>query len=85
MSALSIVSATHATEMESVAMERNVEMKIRHGVLSRADVYRPSREGKYPVLLYCTPYDKFGVVPFGLGGASQGYIVISEDVRGRYG
>lgn len=81
---LSIMSAAYADEPGSVTVERNATVKMRDGILLRADIYRPSRKGTYPVLLYRTPYDKSGVLPFGLRGANEGYVVISEDVRGRY-
>ncbi|MBI1940230.1 MAG: CocE/NonD family hydrolase, partial [Acidobacteria bacterium] len=50
----------------------------------RADVYRPSAEGNFPVLLQRTPYDKRGSVDFGPKAAARGYVMISQDVRGRY-
>jgi len=36
------------------------------------------------VLLQRTPYDKSRGVEFGLKAAARGYVVIFEDVRGRY-
>jgi hypothetical protein len=33
-------------------------MKTRDGVTLRADIYRPAADGKYPVLLTRTPYNK---------------------------
>ena len=41
-----------------VTIENNVTMKTRDGVALRADIYRPKAEGKFPVLLERTPYDK---------------------------
>jgi uncharacterized protein len=40
--------------------------------------------GKFPVLLERTPYDKNGERAFGLMAAARGYVVIVQDVRGRY-
>jgi putative CocE/NonD family hydrolase len=57
---------------------------MRDGVTLRADIYRPKAEGKFPVLLERTPYDKRGGVDFGLKAAARGYVVIIQDVRGRY-
>jgi len=57
---------------------------MRDGVTLRADIYRPKAEGKFPVLLVRTPYDKNGEVEFGLKAAARGYVVIAQDVRGRY-
>ncbi|MDR3725160.1 MAG: CocE/NonD family hydrolase [Terracidiphilus sp.] len=69
----------------NIAVERNVAMKTRDGVTLRADVFRPTAEGSYPVLLVRTPYDKTGFTNFGLTAAARGYIVVAQDTRGRYG
>jgi hypothetical protein len=36
------------------------------------------------VLLVRTPYDKTGETSFGMKGAARGYVVIAQDVRGRF-
>ncbi len=77
-------AARGADEKYEVTVERNVTAKMRDGVTLRADVYRPKAEGKFPVLLVRTPYDKTGSMGFGLGGAARGYVVIAQDVRGRF-
>jgi len=56
---------------------------MRDGVVLRADIYRPQADGKFPVLLQRTPYDK-RTFAFGLKAATRGYVVIIQDVRGRY-
>jgi uncharacterized protein len=66
-----------------VTIERNVQVKMRDGVVLRADIFRPKSEGKFPVLLERTPYNKEGG-DFGWRGAAHGYVVIIQDVRGRY-
>jgi putative CocE/NonD family hydrolase len=71
---------------DQVIVEKNVEARMRDGVVLRADVYRPKAPGKYPVLLQSTPYSKNP----GRGGqgnqrlAAQGWVVIVQDTRGRY-
>ncbi len=70
-------------EEYGVVYERNVAVKMRDGVILRADIYRPRAEGKFPVLLQRTPYNKDRFA-FGLRGAAHGYVVIIQDVRGRY-
>jgi putative CocE/NonD family hydrolase len=72
-----------AQEFYEVIVEQ-AETKMRDGVVLRSDIYRPSTEGKFPVLLNRTPYEKVNELAFGLRAASQGYVVISQDVRGRY-
>ena len=59
---------------------------MRDGTILRADIYRPTAFGKFPVILARTPYDKHAVdaADFGMKGALRGYVVINQDVRGRY-
>src|SRR4051812_15204065 len=61
---------------------------MRDGVVLRANVHRPADDGVYPVLLSRQPYNKDVNInlmyadPVGL--AARGYIVVMQDVRGRY-
>src|SRR5947199_972463 len=72
------------TDKYEVTVERNVAAKMRDGVTLRADIYRPKADGRFPVLLVRTPYDKQGIMTFGLRAAKRGYVVIAQDVRGRF-
>ena len=67
-----------------LVVERDVAMKTRDGITLKADIYRPAGDGKFPVLLQRTPYHKSGAVEFGRKGALRGYLVVIQDVRGRY-
>ena len=67
-----------------VVVKHDVAMKTRDGVTLRADIYRPAGDGKYPVLLQRTPYNKANGEDFGRRGALRGYVVVIQDVRGRY-
>src|SRR5664279_4202470 len=60
LSALILLAARplSAREPYDVTVESNVTMKTRDGVALSADIYRPKAEGKFPVLLERTPYDK---------------------------
>src|SRR2546422_5899392 len=73
-----------AEESHEVIVERNVAAKMRDGITLRADIYRPKEDGKFPVLLVRTPYDKTGETNFGLKAVARGYVVIAQDVRGRF-
>ena len=73
-----------AAEPLAVTVERSVTVKMRDGTVLRADIYRPKTDGTFPVLLERTPYDKNGSAGFGLKTAASGYVVIVQDVRGRY-
>jgi putative CocE/NonD family hydrolase len=71
-------------ERYEVTVERGVPAKMRDGAILRADIYRPRAEESFPVLLQRTPYDKRGAVDFGYKAAARGYVVVVQDVRGRY-
>ena len=69
-----------------IVIQHNAPVKMRDGVTLYADIYRPKSSGTFPVILMRTPYDKsaswavspvFRMVP-------RGYVVIIQDVRGRY-
>src|SRR2546423_9411114 len=81
---LVITSFSYAADQYAVTYERNVPVKMRDGVILRADIYRPSADGKFPVLLQRTPYNKDNGVDFALRAVPHGFVVIFEDVRGRY-
>lgn len=67
-----------------MSFEHNVTMKTRDGVTLRADVYRPVGRGPFPVLLQRTPYDKSNEAAFAQKAMDRGYMVVVQDVRGRY-
>ena len=77
-----------ATPPYAVRMDRNVAVPMRDGVTLRADVYRPQAEGPLPVILTRTPYNKGaldgGPSPTYEALAAAGYVVVAQDVRGRY-
>jgi uncharacterized protein len=72
----------------SVEKEENVSVEMRDGVILMADVYRPTEEGTYPVLLQRLPYDKTAAQTYVYAPpedyASHCYIVVIQDVRGQY-
>src|SRR5215469_7403370 len=69
---------------DSVIIEHGVAVKMRDGTILRADIFRPNAPGKFPILLTRTPYDMRHDLDFSLKGVSRGYVVINQDVRGRY-
>jgi putative CocE/NonD family hydrolase len=79
-----IASIVYASDTFEVTVERGVTAKMRDGVVLRADIYRPRADGKFPVLLQRTPYNKSNGVTFGVQAAARGFVVIFQDVRGRY-
>jgi uncharacterized protein len=79
-----LVGAARAADPYAVTFESDVEMKTRDGVTLYADIYRPKADGQFPVLLQRTPYGKNNDVSMGLQGAARGYVMIIQDVRGRF-
>jgi len=79
------LAPSRAAEHYDVIVERGVPAKMRDGVVLHADIFRPKAEGKFPVLLTRTPYDKSkDDVENGPNFAARGYVVVIQDVRGRY-
>lgn len=73
----------------TVAIERNVMVPMRDGVRLATDIYRPEgTSGRLPVILMRTPYNKAtygGATAPAAFFAGQGYVVVTQDVRGQYG
>jgi uncharacterized protein len=75
-----------AQQSYAVITQNGVPMKTRDGVTLYSDIYRPKADGKFPVILMRTPYDKsvgWAVAP-AYQIATHGYVVVIQDVRGRY-
>jgi len=80
--ALSVTAS--AADHYDVIFDRNLAVTMRDGTILRADVYRPKAEGKFPVLITRTPYDKQDERETCATAAERGYVAIAQDVRGRY-
>ncbi len=74
-----------AGEEHRVKVDTGVIAKMRDGVALAADVYRPADGGRFPTLLQRTPYDRRGEVATAYDLAAAGYVVVVQDVRGRFG
>ena len=81
---VAIASVCSGATALDVTVEHGVKATMRDGTVLRADIYRPKQEGRYPVLLQRTPYNKAADVDFGLRAGAAGYVAIIQDVRGRY-
>jgi putative CocE/NonD family hydrolase len=81
---LALASAGVAQEKYRVVVKQNVPVRMRDGTVLRADIYRPQAPGKFPVLLERTAYDKRNEMAIRLRAAARGYVVVIQDVRGRY-
>ena len=72
-----------------VAVTKNVMVAMRDGVRLATDIYLPARngvpvEGKFPVILERTPYTKERPAASNRVFVAHGYVVVCQDVRGRY-
>jgi len=70
-----------------VIVEKEVPGVMRDGITLFSNAYRPNAPGKFPAILIRTPYDKKSYSDyssFPALAAERGYVVIIQDVRGRY-
>jgi uncharacterized protein len=71
-----------------LTVQRNVPCPMRDGVRLMSDIYRPAGDGPFPVILIRLPYDKTQAENISYSHPSwyarHGYIVVSQDARGRY-
>lgn len=68
-------------------LTKDVPVPMRDGVILRADIALPSASGRFPTLVYRTPYGKQFALREGSTfekAVARGYAVVIEDVRGRY-
>lgn len=69
-----------------VKVEYNYPIPMRDGTILRANVFRPEKDGKFPVLLNRIPYCKEilqGIFD-PIEAAKNDYVVVLQDVRGRF-
>ena len=84
---LLLAAAELAAQDSSFVRESNVPVPMRDGVVLRADVWRPRSEGRFPTLVYRTPYGKHqatAAFTTATKAVARGYAVVMQDVRGRY-
>lgn len=76
------LSAQHTPD---IAVDSNVAIIMRDGVPLQATVFRPVGDGRYPTLVYRTPYNRAHTPAITEAAVRRGYAVVVQDVRGRYG
>lgn len=84
---LALSGATAWGQDSAFVKDSDVAVPMRDGVTLRADVWRPSGDGRYPVLVYRTPYGKHAASAAhstAQKAVPRGYAVVMQDVRGRY-
>jgi uncharacterized protein len=68
-------------------LTKDVAVPMRDATILRADVLLPSSTGRFPALIYRTPYGKqFALKEYKTfeKAVARGYVVVIQDVRGRY-
>ena len=78
--------AQQAPITETIRIESHVAVPMRDGVRLYADVYRPRREGRFPVIVTRTPYgvQREGAHETLIKFAQRGYVAVMQDTRGRF-
>jgi putative CocE/NonD family hydrolase len=75
-----------ATDSSHV-VSKDVAVPMRDGTILRADILLPAQSGRFPTLVYRTPYNKESAFREGNTfekAVARGYAVVVQDVRGRY-
>ncbi len=72
-----------------VIVRHDVRVPMRDGITLSADLYLPAHgdrlaEGRFPVVMERTPYDKENKYAEGRYFARNGYVALMQDVRGRF-
>ena len=80
---------TQAGDPYEIVATRNVMVAARDGVTLATDVYAPGRgggaaTGRFPTILQRTPYNKERDAALAKYFVPRGYVVVLQDVRGRY-
>ncbi len=74
--------------ISSIRIDRDVPMKMRDGVVLRADIYRPDDSERHPAIVVRTPYNKWLSADSDYLSAVQaaftGYAFVVQDLRGRF-
>jgi hypothetical protein len=74
------------TTSSDMVVERSVAIPMRDGVRLFSDIWRPDTDEPLPVLVTRTPYNRRISAEMGAGEtlARAGYVVVSQDCRGRF-
>ena len=89
VSAVTVIAAQPPAD-ETVAVTHDVMVPMRDGVRLATDILSPAKNGvalggRRPVILERTPYRKSAMLFMTIPFLQNGYIVVLQDVRGRYG
>lgn len=85
LSALPFATPLDAQTPSGISIDSAVAITTRDGVALAATVWRPAADGRYPTLVYRTPYNRQHTPAITEAAVRRGYAVVIQDVRGRYG
>ena len=75
-------------QLLGIKVDRDVPAKMRDGTSLYSDIYRPVGSGPFPVILMRLPYNKAKAEASAYAHptwyARHGYLVVVQDVRGRW-
>ena len=79
------LTAFAAESQKTGPQKSTVMVRMHDGVGLATDIYRPAgQKGPLPVILMRTPYGKGGAQSFGQSAVKHGYVLLSQDMRGRF-
>ena len=84
---LSLATALAVATPADFVLQKDVAVPMRDGVALRADILLPRHKGRFPTLVYRTPYNKEEALKGYTTlqhAVERGYAVVVQDVRGRY-
>jgi hypothetical protein len=82
---LILIAAAASAAAAPVEKQLHVHLPMRDGVRLCANVFRPAGAGRFPALLVRTPYGKGAdITPNYQAFVDRGYVVVLQDVRGRF-
>src|ERR1700719_4270268 len=76
-----------AQDKNHATIKQTADVPMRDGIALRADIWRPSSDGRFPVLVYRTPYGRKSAEKEYTTfehAVERSYGVLIQDVRGRY-
>ncbi|MBT6482127.1 MAG: CocE/NonD family hydrolase, partial [Gammaproteobacteria bacterium] len=80
-----LVVAVFVSPLYAQDAEKRIDMvPMRDGVRLATNIYLPEGDGPWPTVLTRTPYNKNGADRSAARYNEHGYVLVSQDVRGRY-
>ncbi len=82
---VAVVVRTVVCKLQAPVRKETVMVPMRDGVRLATDIYLPEAEGRYPVILLRSPYDRKLGEGIAQDAARRGYVMVIQNTRGRFG